>query len=281
MSGRFAGQVVFITGASSGIGAALAREFARAGADVALAARRVDRLERLAAELVAAGRRALVVRCDVTVDGDLERAAARTRETLGRIDVVVANAGFGVTGPLEALTLDDYRSQFETNVFGVLRTVYATLEDLKKTRGRLVILGSVNGHIGVPGASAYAMSKFAVRGLAESLGHELAPYGVAVTLVSPGFVASEIRQVDNRGVWHPEPRAPLPKALVMPAAAAARQIVRAVARRRRETVVTGHGKVAVFLQRHAPWLVAWGIRRFGIRGRREPRSVETRRHGAE
>jgi len=238
---------------------------------VALAARRVERLERLAAELVAAGRRALVVRCDVTVDGDLERAAARTRETLGRIDVVVANAGFGVTGPLEALTLDDYRSQFETNVFGVLRTVYATLEDLKKTRGRLVILGSVNGHIGVPGASAYAMSKFAVRGLAESLGHELAPYGVAVTLVSPGFVASEIRQVDNRGVWHPEPRAPLPKALVMPAAAAARQIVRAVARRRRETVVTGHGKVAVFLQRHAPWLVAWGIRRFGIRGRGEPR----------
>src|SRR5437899_6108765 len=115
------------------------------------------------------------------------------------------------------------------------------------------------------------MSKFAVRGLAESLGHELAPYGVAVTLVSPGFVASEIRQVDNRGVWHPEPHAPLPKVLVMPATAAARQIVLAVARRRRETVVTGHGKVAVFLQRPAPWLIASGIRRCGIRGRVEPR----------
>src|SRR5207245_8136133 len=95
-----------------GIGAALAREFARAGADVTLAARRVERLERLAAELVAAGRRALVVRCDVTVDGDLERAAARTREALGRIDVVVANAGFGVTGPLAALRLGDYRDPF-------------------------------------------------------------------------------------------------------------------------------------------------------------------------
>jgi len=271
--GRFAGHVVFITGASSGIGAALAREFARAGADVALTARRVERLEPLAAELVAAGRRALVASADVTVDGDLERAVARTRAALGPIDVAVANAGFGVTGPVESLTLEDYRTQFETNVFGVLRTVYAALEDLKKTRGRLVIMGSVSGHVAVPGGSAYAMSKFAVRAFAESLGHELVPHGVTVTLVSPGFVESEIRQVDNRGVWHPEPREPSPRRLVMPTARAARQIVRAVARRRRETVVTGHGKVAVFLQRHAPWLVAWGIRRFAIRGRGAPRSA--------
>src|SRR5438876_8794493 len=272
VSRRFAGQVVFITGASSGIGAALAREFARAGADVALAARRVERLERLAAELVAAGRRALAVRCDVTVDGDLERAAARTREALGRIDVVVANAGFGVTGPLEALTLDDYRSQFETNVFGVLRTVYATLEDLKKTRGRLVVLGSVSGHVGLPGSSAYSMSKFAVRGLAASLAYELEPYGVAVTLISPGFVESEIRQVDNRGVWRREPpKTPIPRALVMPAPTAARRIVRAVARRRREAVITGFGKTAVIVQRHLPWLLTAAVRRFGIKSRGEPR----------
>src|SRR5437762_1862320 len=132
------------------------------------------------------------------------RLAARTRETLGRIDVVVANAGFGVMGPLETLTLGDYRRQFETNVFGVLRTVYATLEDVKRARGRLVLLGSVSGHLALPGASAYAMSKFAVRGLAEALAHELAPRGVAVTLVSPGLVESEMRQVDNRGRWHAE-----------------------------------------------------------------------------
>jgi short-subunit dehydrogenase len=273
VAGRFGGRIVFITGASSGIGAALAREFVRAGADVALAARRVERLTRLAAELKAGGRRALVVACDVTVDGDLERAVARTREALGRIDVVVANAGFSVTGPLESLRLDDYRRQLETNVFGVLRTVYATLPDLKKARGRLVILGSVAGHMGLPGSSAYAMSKFAVRGLAESLGHELAPHGVAVTLVSPGLVESELRQVDNRGVWHAGMREPLPKALVMPTARAARQIVRAVGRRRREIVVTAHGKLGVFLQRHTPWLVAWGIRRFRIRGRGEPAPV--------
>jgi short-subunit dehydrogenase len=269
---RFAGNAVFITGASSGIGAALAREFAGEGADVALVARRVDRLEALASEIGKTGRRAVVIACDVTSDGDLERAASQARAALGKLDVVVANAGFGVTGKLETLSLDDYRRQLETNVFGVLRTVYATLDDLKKTRGRLVLIGSVSGHVAVPGSSAYSMSKFAVRGLAASLGHELAPYGVAVTLISPGFVESEISQVDNRGVWRPQaPRRPIPASLVMATPTAARKIVSAVARRRREVVITGFGKAAVVLQRHAPWLLAAVIRRFGIKGRREPR----------
>ena len=269
---RFAGNAVFITGASSGIGAALAREFAREGADVALAARRTDRLEALAAEIGKSGRRAVVTPCDVTRDGDLERAAEQARAALGKLDVVVANAGFGVTGKLETLSIDDYRRQFETNVFGVLRTVYATLDDLKTTRGRLVLIGSVSGHVAVPGSSAYSMSKFAVHGLAAALGHELAPYGVAVTLISPGLVESEIGQVDNSGVWRAQaPRRPIPASIVMATPTAARKIVRAVARRRREAVITGLGKAAVALQRHLPWLLAAIIRRFGIKGRREPR----------
>jgi short-subunit dehydrogenase len=269
---RFAGNAVFITGASSGIGAALAREFAREGADVALAARRLDRLEALASEISKTGRRAVVIPCDVTRDGDLERAVDQARATLGKLDVVVANAGFGVAGKLEILSLDDYRRQLETNVFGVLRTIYATLDDLKKTRGRLVLIGSVSGHVAVPGSSAYSMSKFAVRGLAASLGHELAPYGIAVTLISPGFVESEIRQVDNRGVWRAQaPRRPIPPSIVMATPTAAQKIVNAVARRRREVVITGFGKAAVVLQRHLPWLLAAIIRRFGIKGRREPR----------
>jgi short-subunit dehydrogenase len=116
------------------------------------------------------------------------------------------------------------------------------------------------------------MSKFAVHALAASLGHELAPYGVAVTLISPGFVESEIGQVDNRGVWRGQaPRRPIPAAIVMATPTAARKIVSAVARRRREVVITGFGKAAVMLQRHVPWLLAAIIRRFGIKGRREPR----------
>jgi short-subunit dehydrogenase len=116
------------------------------------------------------------------------------------------------------------------------------------------------------------MSKFAVRALASSLGYELAEHGISVTLISPGFVESEIRQVDNRGVLRAHaPERPIPAAMVMATPTAARKIVGAVARRRREVVITGLGKLSVFLQRHAPGLLALIIRRFAIKGRREPR----------
>lgn len=267
---RFAGQVALITGASSGIGAALAREFARHGADLALLARRRDRLLALAAEIERQGRRALALTADVTADGEVERAVAATLTAFGRIDVVVANAGFGVVGRFECLALDDYRRQFETNVFGVLRTAKASLDALRASSGRLAIVGSVAGHIATPGSSPYSMSKFAVRALSEALGHELAASGVSVTLVSPGLVESELRRVDNTGVLQPDAPESAPRWLVMPASRAARQIVGAIARRRREVVITGHGKLGVFLQRHAPWLVAGALRTFGLRSRPEP-----------
>jgi short-subunit dehydrogenase len=267
---RFTDHVALITGASSGIGAALARELARQGADLVLLARRSDRLATVAAGVEREGRRALAVVADVTVDGDVERAVAATLATFGRLDVVIANAGFGVVGLVERLALDDYRRQFETNVFGVLRTVQAALPALKASRGRLAIVGSVAGYVATPGASPYAMSKFAVRGLAAALGYELAPAGVSVTLVVPGYVEAEIRRVDNTGVFRAEAREPVPARLIMSAPRAARQIVRAIARRRREVVITGHGKLGVFVQRHAPWLVAAAIRTFGIKARAEP-----------
>jgi short-subunit dehydrogenase len=269
--GAFDGQVAFITGASSGIGAALARELAREGADVALVARRKDRLEALAAEIRGQGRRAVAIAADVTRDGDLEAAVASAVASLGRVDIAVANAGFGVVGPVDQLELADFRRQFETNVFGVLRTVYATLGELKRTRGSLVIVGSVSGWFSAPGAAPYSMGKFAVRALAQALVHELAPFGVSVTHVSPGFVESEIRNVDNEGRLRPAASAGGPPAwLVMPADKAARKIARAVARRRREIVVTGHGKLAVWLERHVPWLVSFIVSRTGRRARRQP-----------
>lgn len=229
----------------------------------------MDRLTALAAELQRDGRRALVIPCDVTRDADPPRAVAETRAALGRLDVVVANAGFSVAGRFERLSLDDYRRQLETNVFGVLRTAAAALPDLRTARGRLVIIGSITGYAAVPGNSAYAMSKFAVRAFAEAVRHELAPE-ISVTLVSPGLVESELRQVDNRGVWHPAAPDVSPAWLRMPTDRAARLIVRAVARRRRELVFPFHGKALVFLARHAPWLMAAIIRRFGLRGRGDP-----------
>ena len=115
------------------------------------------------------------------------------------------------------------------------------------------------------------MSKFAIRALAIALEQELRPHGVAVTLISPGFIASEIRQVDNRGVHHPFAKERLPAWLVMPADIAARRILSAAYRRRRETIITAHGRLLVWLQLFAPWVLRLAARR-GVGGRPEPRA---------
>ena len=267
---KFEGHAALITGASSGIGAALARELAREGTRLVLMARRRERLESLSAELATAGAQAVVHVGDVTKRADLDAAVALAVERYGRLDVAIANAGFGVVGPLEKLGVEDYRRQFETNVFGAIETSKACLAELVKSRGRLVLIGSVAGYISTPNASPYAMSKFAIRAFAEALRPELAPQGVAVTLISPGFVTSEIRQVDNRGGWHPKAKDPLPSWLPMPADVAAKKIVAAVYRRRREAIITAHGKVLVWLSRFAPWVLRLAARR-GVRGRSEPK----------
>lgn len=257
---RFDGTRTLITGASSGIGAALALELGRRGARVALLARRAERLDEVADLVRARGGTALPLIADVTRDGDLEAAVAATVEAFGGLDLAVANAGFGVGGYLARLRLEDYRRQFETNVFGVLRTIYASLDQLLATRGTLVLMGSAAGYLATPRNSPYGMSKFAVRALAGCLQGELEPFGVRVVLISPGFVESEIRLLDRYGRLQEEAREPLPAWLPMPADRAARVIADGIARRRREVVVTGHARVAIVLARHFPRLTAWLLR---------------------
>jgi short-subunit dehydrogenase len=253
------GKTVLLTGASAGIGAAVARELALHGANLVLAARRRDRLDALAAEL---GSRVKVVAvtADVTRDGDLEAAVAEAERTFGGLDIAVANAGFAVTGRVERLSLDDHRRQLETNLFGVLRTVYAALPALKRSRGQVAIMGSAAGHVPSPGTAPYSMSKFALRALAEALYDELAPQGVGVTLLSPGFVVSDIGRVDNQGVRHEEDGSRVPAWLRIPTDRAARQIVAAIETRRREAIIGAHAKLAVFVYRHFPWLVRAALR---------------------
>jgi short-subunit dehydrogenase len=263
----FRDKAVLITGASSGLGAGLARQLGPAGARLTLAARRTELLDNLAQRLALDGHaKPLVAECDVTRDGDPERAVAQSVRHWGRLDVVVANAGFGVVGTMKTLSVDDYRRQFETNVFGVLRTIYAALPEIEKTRGRVVIIGSVAGWVASPGASPYAMSKFALRALAEAITLELRLAGVTVTLVSPGFVASDIRRVDNQGKLRAGAKDPLPSWLVMSTDTAARQILRAVARGKREAIITGHGKLLVALQRFTPWVIRAVGRSMAARG---------------
>jgi short-subunit dehydrogenase len=152
----------------------------------------------------------------------------------------------------------------------VLRTARAGLAELRRVRGQFVIMGSVAGHVALAGASPYAMSKFAIRAFADALEGELHPHGVRVTLISPGFVSSEIRRVNNQGVLRDHAVDPIPAWLRVPTDKAARQMVDGIARGRREVVITGHGKAAVMIKRLVPWLIVWLARR-GLKGRAAPR----------
>ena len=257
-------RVVLITGASAGLGAALAREYAARGAVLVLLARRITRLQALADEIDPTGQRVLALECDVTQDGDLEKAVSAARETFGPIDVAIANAGWSLKGQLEELTLDDYRRQWETNVFGVLRTIYATLDDLKQTQGRLAIVSSVKSYLAFSGDSPYSTSKFALRALSESLSGELAPDGISVTHVCPAYVATEIRLIDRRGIVREDWNDSVSPRLLMGTDVTAAAIATAIERRRSEVVLTNYGKLVVFLKRHTPWFLSWLLSTLGI-----------------
>jgi NADP-dependent 3-hydroxy acid dehydrogenase YdfG len=177
--------VFLITGASTGIGAATARLAAREGYRLVLAARSRERLQELAAEL-GGPERALPVVCDVTEWGDLQRLAAGALEAFGRIDVVLANAGFG--GPRGFLedTPEHWREMVLTNVYGAALTLRATIPALKESRGHLLLTSSVAGRRVIPG-SLYSCTKHAVTAMGEAARQDLHGSGVRVTVVEPGM----------------------------------------------------------------------------------------------
>ncbi len=250
-------KAVLITGASAGIGAELARIYQARGVRVGLLARRKERLEALEAELnTLRPGSALSLVADLSDPATLAEAVVRMRQTFGRIDGFIANAGFGVAGRVDALSVDDYRRQFDINVFPVIHGFHLVREDLVRNGGFFCAVGSVNSYLSLPTASAYAMSKFSVRALLEALYWEMKPLGVSVTLACPGFVKTEIRKVNNRGEYRDHAREPVPEWLMMKAPVAARQIVRAIERKKPEVILTTHGKILVWIQRHFPWLLS-------------------------
>ena len=175
-------RVFLITGASSGIGEATARLAAKEGYRLVLAARSKDKLDRLADELGGPDR-AVAVACDVTDETAVRGMVSAARDAFGVIDVVLANAGRGLdTGDAE-----DWRSMIELNVFGVVMTVKAVMEDLKQRDGHVVLLGSSAGRRPLPG-SIYGATKWAITGYGYNLREELKGSGVRSTLIEPGMV---------------------------------------------------------------------------------------------
>jgi NADP-dependent 3-hydroxy acid dehydrogenase YdfG len=187
--------VFLITGASSGIGAATARQAAQAGYRVVLAARSADKLEALAAEL-GGTERALAVACDVTEWEQQQAMVAAALERFGRLDVVFANAGFGATRGFLEESPEHWRAMVLTNVYGAALTLRATIPALRASRGHLLLTGSVAGRVALPG-SLYSCTKWAVTAMAQAARGELDDNsGVRVTLIEPGMVATPFFEND-------------------------------------------------------------------------------------
>jgi NADP-dependent 3-hydroxy acid dehydrogenase YdfG len=199
MTDRLAGSVALVTGASSGIGEATARALARAGAAVALAARRMDRLDELAREIEQHGGRALAIETDVTDREQAEAAVQRTVAELGRLDTVVNNAGVMLLGPMLDAPVEEWDRMIALNLQGLLYVTHAALPHLLQAAAGeprrvadLVNISSVAGRVARSGSGVYNLTKHGVGAASESLRQELAARHVRVSLVEPGAVATEL-----------------------------------------------------------------------------------------
>ncbi|MDX3056800.1 SDR family NAD(P)-dependent oxidoreductase [Streptomyces sp. NE06-03E] len=194
MSSSLEGHVALVTGAGSGIGRATARALAEAGASVAVAGRRVGRLEELRDELEAEGRKILVLELDVTDEQAVAAAVRSTTEQLGRLDILVNNAGLMLLGPVENADTTDWTRMMDTNVMGLMYMTHAALPELIRNQGTVVQISSVAARVVGRGSAVYNAAKFAVNGFSEGLRQEVTERGVRVVVIEPGTVETELRE---------------------------------------------------------------------------------------
>ena len=184
---------MLITGASSGIGGALAIELAKRGAKLGLVARRAEALTEVAHSIEASGGRALVLPADVRDAASLRQAAERLQSSLGPVDVLIANAGIGPTRDAAEIDADEVSSVININVVGASNSVAAVMPQMiARGKGRLVVISSLAAYRGLPKSAAYCASKAAVSAFFESLRLDLEPKGIAVTIIHPGFIKTPL-----------------------------------------------------------------------------------------
>jgi len=253
----FREKTVVVTGASSGIGKALTLQLADEGAWLALAAREVQRLNALVLECQQRGGKAIAIPTDVADESQCCTLIQRTRETYGRIDMLVNNAGMAVVSKLEDLPdLHHFKQVMDVNFYGMVYCTYYALPYIKEASGRIVNVSSLGGVMAIPFNTSYIASKFAVNGFSDSLRMELTKAGVSVTVICPYWVVTEFheRYLDRNG----KPKGPSGRAIYTDKTMTANrcaQIILKAARRRKREVLMGPGRMGVWLKLIAPNLV--------------------------
>lgn len=254
---RFANQTIVITGASAGIGRALAISLAQQRANLVLAARQAEALAEVVTACQMQGGNAIAVPTDVTQPEDCQRLMAQAIATFGHLDCLVNNAGISMLSPFEAITdLSILEQVMRVNYLGAAYCTYYALPHLKTNRGLLVAISSLSGKTGIPTRSGYVASKHAMQGFFDTLRIELRNTGVDVLVVSPGFVATDIRERAMGADGLPLGRSPRDESKgTMSVEECVRQTITAMERRKREHLMTPKGKIIPWARLVMPGLV--------------------------
>lgn len=252
MKKRFENKVVIVTGASSGIGEALAREFAAQGACVVLGARSADKLEAITGEICAAGGTAVFQSADVTREDDCKALINKAVESFGRIDVLICNAGLSMRALFDDVDLSVLHRLMDVNFWGTVNCSKYALPYLQQSHGSLVGISSVAGLHGLPGRTGYSASKYAMTGFLETLRIENLKKGLHVMIACPGFTASNVRFSALTADGSCQGETPRDEASMMTAEQVARIVARDVYRRKRLCLMEWEGRATHFIKKFAP-----------------------------
>lgn len=248
------GKVVIITGASSGIGRALAVEYAKRGASLSLAARRIDKLNELKEKYPDS--KILAIQTDVTSENACKELIYTTVQHFGRIDALINNAGLSMRALFDDIDLSSFKRVMDVNFYGTVYCTKFALPYLISSKGSLVGIISVAGHVALPARSAYTASKFAIRGLLDTIRLENLYTGLHVLVAAPGFTASEIRTSALMADGTTQGETPRKEEKMMRAEDCALLIIRAIERRKRSLVLTfAEGKLPLFFGKFFPLIL--------------------------
>lgn len=255
----FRNQVVIVTGASAGIGAALAEELAKQGARIAIAARREDRLEEVAKKCRALGCEVLVVPTDVSDEAQCANLVKKTVEQYGHLDMLINNAGLAVTALFDQFSdLNLFRHVINGNFYGVIHCTYYALPYLHQTKGRIVTISSMGGKSAIPYNTPYCASKYAIHGFMDALRMETKSHGVSVTSICPWCVVTEFHeaQMDENGISRGAIGRKIYHKRMMTVERCAEITLKAAHNRKRE-ILMGPGTFTVWLKLISPALLDW------------------------
>jgi short-subunit dehydrogenase len=245
-------KVTIITGASSGIGKALAVECSWRGAKLSLGSRNTEELHKLASELTVHGKEVMVTGTDVTKEEDCRELVEKTVAKYGRIDVLICNAGISMRALFSEVDLEVLRKVMDTNFWGTVYCSRYALPHLLGTRGSLVGISSVAGFRGLPGRTGYSASKFAIHGLLEVIRTENLKKGLHVLLACPGFTASNIRVTALSKDGSMQGESPREESSMMTPEEVAIRVCNAIEQRKRTLILTTQGRMTVLLNKFFP-----------------------------